>query len=322
MIELGFYGLRMPKRNCEAGSRLRGERRGRDQVRRSRRRVSPLLLHYHIFKNAGTSFEWAVTRAWGPHRVGVCDTPQSDGIISGREIIQFAKRKPGTRAIFSHQALLPPPRIAGREMITTILIRDPIARIRSIYEFERRQLHASPGGSKAKELEFRGYVEWRLSCSPAMFCNYQVYFCARTAGTKCDETTTEAHLYSAIENLELIRIVGTVDRYAEWLALAQAILVKQYHKLDLRVTRENATASDINLSPAAIHAHLSRELGMGLADRLIECNELDMRLHHVADALLTRRLAEQGVSVPLLNAYRVNRFVQEEESPSENAPGQ
>src|SRR5207249_3356148 len=91
---------------------------------------------------------------------------------------------PHVRAISSHQAAPPAPTIRGREVFTSILIRDPIARIRSIYEFERGQQISTPGALKAKELDFKGYVDWRLKTSPAMLCNFQVHFCSRTASTR------------------------------------------------------------------------------------------------------------------------------------------
>ena len=46
-----------------------------------------------------------------------------------------------------------------------------------------------------------------------------------------------------------------------------------------------------------------RDLGPALVDYLVRANELDMSLHQIADALLTRQLAEHGVDVTLRNAY-------------------
>src|SRR2546421_347714 len=79
------------------------------------------------------------------------------------------------------------PKIRGYTVISSILIRDPVARIRSIYAFERQQATVSPGAQKAKELDFKGYVEWRLSNSPVMFCNSQVHFCSRTKESVSDQ---------------------------------------------------------------------------------------------------------------------------------------
>jgi hypothetical protein len=63
--------------------------------------------------------------------------PSPWGIVSAGEIARLARREPAIRAISSHQAMPPGPRARGHKVLPNILIRDPIARIGSIYAFER-----------------------------------------------------------------------------------------------------------------------------------------------------------------------------------------
>ncbi len=289
IIELGFYSIRSA-RPPEPWQR----RRFSPNQRRGARR--PLLIHYHIFKNAGTSFEWSLQQVFGT-AVHKFDSPSPDGMITPEELASYVGSVPEIKVISSHQAILPAPRIPNRAVITSILIRNPIARVRSIYAFERRQTRPTLGALKAKELDFRGYVEWRLSCSPAMFCNYQVIFCSRTKDTPHDEELTEAHLENAVRNLGLIDIVGTVERYREWLVLAQSSLAGLFPNISLSYVRRNVSEQAMNTTHEAVLADLRRELGADLARRLLECNDLDMRLHQFADASLTRRLVENTTEV-------------------------
>jgi hypothetical protein len=266
-------------------------------------RNAPLLIHYHIFKNAGTSFEWTLEQTFGK-RVRRYDSPIAAEVLSPKDIANYVKKTPQAEVICSHQATLPPPRIRGREVISSVLIRDPIARIRSIYAFERRQEATSPGARKAKELDFKEYVEWRLDTSPSMLCNFQVHFCSRTKKPSSEDLDGETLLRKAIANLDQIDLVGTVARYNDWLALTQVVLSRKFRDISLTVTRQNVT--DLNteaLSETSILDGLVRDLGETLADHLLRANELDMSLHQVADALLTRRLAEHGVDIALRNAY-------------------
>ena len=276
----------------------RGQQRTRTP-RISRRGRLPLLIHYHIFKNAGTSFEWALEQALGDGYRSF-DTASPQGFISARDLVEFSFRHPVVMAISSHQAGLPPPKIFGREVLTSILIRDPIARIRSIYAFERMQKTTSPGAVKAKKLSFREYVEWRLETSPTLFCNFQVYFCSRTQAQP--GSLGAQHLEVAISNLDTISIVGTVARYDQWLALAEKTLQASIPGIALPPVRQNATAEGRSTEPAILE-NLVKELGESTAQYLLQKNDLDMCLHQVADALLTRRLAERGVDLHLLNAY-------------------
>ena len=208
-----------------------------------------LLIHYHIFKNAGTSFEWALEQALGKGFRSF-DTSSPGGFISGRNLREFAGRNPEVKAISSHQAAPPAPGIPGRELVTSILIRDPIARVRSIYAFERRQHASSPGAVKAKELNFKQYVEWRLETSPALLCNFQVHFCSRTEDNRMLAPGRE-YLEEAIANLDTISIVGTVARYGEWLALAQKILSGLFPNVTLPFSRQNSNLGN-DPSEAAI----------------------------------------------------------------------
>src|SRR5436190_3055647 len=265
------------------------------------RRTRPLLVHYHIFKNAGTSFEWTLEQALG-RRFCTYDLAAPNQILSSADIIRYVKDRPETEAVSSHQASFPAPKIRGREVLTSILIRDPIARIRSIYAFERHQEASTPGALRAKELDFKGYVEWRLSTAPAMLCNYQVHFCSRAKGTRNKKSLDETDLRKAIANLDQVNIVGTVERYGEWLTLAQLILCKAFPGILLSATRQNVS-TERETTEAAILDDLVNDLDQTLAEHILEGNKLDMCLHQVADALLTRKLAENGVEVALIKAY-------------------
>lgn len=262
----------------------------------------PLLLHYHIFKNAGTSFEWTLQEIFG-ESFQRYDGEVPGGVLYGEDIARFAGSAFEAQVISSHQASPPPPRVPGRKLIASILIRDPIARIRSIYAFERRQDARTPGATKAKELDFKDYVAWRLQATPTMLCNYQVHFCSRTRKTLGRSPVGEIELQKAIENLDQIEIVGTVERYDEWLALAQSILLKSFPGIALSSSRRNVTASGQVSTKATILDDLINDLGRPMAQRLLECNQLDMCLHQVADSLLTRRLGERGIKVMLQEAY-------------------
>jgi hypothetical protein len=111
-------------------------------------------------------------------------------------------------------------------------------------------------------------------------------------------------LRKAIANLDKIDLVGTVERYDEWLALTQVVLSRSFPDLLLVVTRQNVT--DIRAGTQTEETILDRlvcDLGPALADHLLRANELDMSLYQIADALLTRRLAEHDVHVTLRSAY-------------------
>jgi len=75
-------------------------------------------------------------------------SPFHDGFVSGRDIAQFVRANPATKAITSHQAAPPAPTIRGRYILRSILIHEPIARIRA--SFERWQEYDLPGAREAR----------------------------------------------------------------------------------------------------------------------------------------------------------------------------
>jgi len=296
MVALSSSEGLLPRRSLPADMPL-----PRKSKSRLRNRRPPLLIHYHVFKNAGTSFKKSLIDALGETALASYDSPFPGGFISRRNLARFAARHPDVKVIATHQAAPPPPRIHGREVLSSILIRDPIARIRSMYAFERRQEATSKGAQKAKQLSFKEYVMWRLEDSPAVLCNYQVFFCSRNPRKEVLIAGPE-QLDQAIANLDTITIVGTVARFNEWLGLGQEVLSKGFPSISLKVLRRNAT-EPADASQGAIFEHLVADLGEALAGFLLEHNQLDMRLHQIADALLTHRTAEHGLPSELLQAY-------------------
>lgn len=263
------------------------------------RRKRPLLIHYHIFKNAGTSFEWALQEAFGV-AFRQYDSPDPAGLVAARDLVKLVKADAQLQAISSHQATPPAPRIPGRKVLTSMLIRDPIARIGSIYAFERSQDSDTRGARQAKRLNFKDYVEWRLSATPSLICNYQVNLCC---GHPDSGECSQRDLEVAIIRLDAIDIVGTVARYNEWLALARSILQQHYGEIALPMVHHNRSVDRPKISEAEILARLVNDLGSAMTKELLARNDLDMCLYEVADALLTRRLAERAVIVKLRDAY-------------------
>lgn len=247
--------------------------------------AKPLLLHYHIFKNAGTSFNHALHAVFG-NRFAEYDSPSPDGRLSAKDLAGFLQRRPEIEALSSHQTTLPLPQIAGRAVCGTILLREPLARVRSIYAFERRQNARTRGAVNAKRLNFKGYVEWRLEKTPVAICNFQVFFCS-SAHTRTASAPAEADLKLAMRNLRQLDVVGVVERYEEWLKLARLVLRRHFPGISLISVRANATRAGDEADEEVLRAELGAELLAELQRR----NRLDVRLHEFASSFLSQRLA-------------------------------
>ena len=249
-----------------------------------------ILVHHHIFKNAGTSFNHALKQNFGANFFEF-DLPKGE-IVTQAILDNFILENPQALAISGHHICLPTPQGENYQTISSILLRKPLARIRSIYDFERKQDAKTSGAIKAKELNFKEFVEWRLATSPFVFCNYQTLYCSRTDKTKPKYVPTEKDLELAIRNLSQCAVVGTVERYQESLEIANERLREFFPDINLEYAHRNVTSESLP-SDEVIREGLVKDLGEKVVAKLEEMNQLDEQLYKVADANLSNQIKEE-----------------------------
>ena len=92
---------------------------GADTARR------PIIIHYHFFKNAGTSVDAILQRnfgaGWTSREYPARSTPNA-----ARE---FLVANPQIAALSSHTLPLPPPDIPDAEILPILFIRHPLDRL-------------------------------------------------------------------------------------------------------------------------------------------------------------------------------------------------
>lgn len=75
---------------------------------------------------------------------------------------EWIDQNPDAIAFSSHTMVGRIPNLADTQVVPAMMLRDPIARIRSAYRFERNQDAATWGAELAKTHDFEGYVRARL----------------------------------------------------------------------------------------------------------------------------------------------------------------
>jgi hypothetical protein len=254
-----------------------------------------ILIHHHIFKNAGTSLQYALKKYFGD-KYYECELPQSQ-MVTKEELEKFILDNPEALAISGHHICLPAPQGKEYETLSVILLRNPLARVESIYKFERKQNAETEGAIKAKELDFKGYVRWRLEATPTMLCNYQTYYCSRKEKSEGSKIPTDADLKVAVQNLKASAVVGTVERYEETLELANTKLIANYPEINLEYSYLNATNKKSIPNSEDVRKKLELELGEEIVNKLEEGNKLDKQLCQIADRILTEKLTEKLAAV-------------------------
>lgn len=257
-----------------------------------------VVLHHHVFKNAGTTLDGALEREFGP-RFATYDGPRPNHCLNRDEIAAFLARRPAIQALSSHQARPRSLPETGFRWLPILLVRHPLDRVRSIYAFERRQRGSSPGARMAKQLDLPGYVRWRMTQGqPNLLCDYHLGFLSvhREHGPKRPD------LDAAKAALEGMALTGTVERFDESVAVGEAVLRRWLPGLDLSCAPRNVTQGR-RASLEERLDELREALGDTLYDELVARNQHDLELHRFANALLDRRL-EESLDASALEDFR------------------
>src|SRR5690606_24093891 len=122
-----------------------------------------VILHYHLFKNAGTSVDRILEYNF-PGRWVTAEFKRKPGPLGNSDLVaKWIVDNPEAVAFSTHTAWGPIPEKPGVRLISVLFLRDPIERIRSAYRFERQQQADTFGARLAKEHDFEGYVRARLA---------------------------------------------------------------------------------------------------------------------------------------------------------------
>lgn len=127
-----------------------------------------VILHYHLFKNAGTSLDHILKQnfedQWVTREFEMGAGDNTD------EVIDWITSTPKAIAFSSHTMIGPLPEVQGVRIVPILLIREPLSRIRSAYRFERTQEAGTFGAKLAKTNNLAGYVSKRLAIQQDRQC--------------------------------------------------------------------------------------------------------------------------------------------------------
>ena len=217
-----------------------------------------IILHYHLFKNAGTSLDRIFKKNF-PSRWVSREFPGNVGDNTAL-VADWIKSEPDAVAFSSHTMNGPLPVVDDVDIVSVIFLRDPVARIVSAYRFECKQDADTLGARLAKEQDLEGYVRTRLAIPGDRQCrNFQTHRLAAFL------PGPEPEIDRAKKALGLVSLVGVVEDFSGSLDRLEAILKDKFP----------------NFSVEAVHANVSEKSGEPLDDALralIEQSNRDDRI--------------------------------------------
>lgn len=194
-----------------------------------------IILHYHLFKNAGTSVDAILRRNFGDKGV-TREFPPMGGNNTAL-VEEWIRETPDAIAYSSHTMMGPIPQLERVRVISFMLLRDPIERIKSAYRFERTQAAETWGAKLAKAHNFEGYVRARLSRYGDRQCRN---FLTAWLASLMPGPGTE--LERAKRALAALTVVGRVEAFDDAMARLAAELADVHPGFGYQTVKANTSA--------------------------------------------------------------------------------
>ena len=242
-----------------------------------------VILHHHIFKNAGTSLDYVLKAAFGDRWVDI-ESPTGQQRQGQQAILDLLSDDPTIRALSTHTVRPQIRRLTHVTVLPVLFVRHPLDRIRSAYAFERRQSADTDGAKIARERGIKGYIEHFLqNRHDRRFRNFQsTWFAPLVQDGRIE-------IERAMGAIDQLPFVGVVERFDDSIRLLQ-------HVTRLLGLAPNFSSAVKNRSPdrnGTLEDRLRllrRELGDGLYRQLWACNMADCVVWAHARAALEDRL--------------------------------
>ena len=247
-----------------------------------------VIVHYHLFKNAGSSIDHLLKFNFGDKWMAH-DSDSASGIISTRELEKLIANNPEVDSFSSHQIIPPLPEIEGN-VYPVVILRDPIDRVKSAYLFEwKKQLGLDePKGTlgeyikeKFKNRRKNSIEEFQVirmsNQDNDRFLNYN--------DIDDDELLSRAKKF--IESLSFVGIVDDFDRSVELLI---DFVSPDFPDFKGREFKSNVL-QDLSLTQQQKRSQIKSELSTELYEELLERNRLDEELYQFGKVHFEKLLA-------------------------------
>lgn len=237
--------------------------------------MKTIILHYHLFKNAGTSLDAAFKENFSEEK-GEWVTKEfpAQPAKNREELKQWIIDNPQAKCFSSHTAIFPVPEIEDVKIIPVIFYRHPIDRMASAYSFEKKQGGEGFGPTLARNTSLAGYIETRLSLQADRQCrDFHAHRLATMFGEQQGDEATRAKMA-----IEALPFVGLVEKYSESLERLEALLKAEgFEDIKLKPVEKNVSRGVKKTLDEKL-SEINEQLGDEVFNKLLVANEIDLNI--------------------------------------------
>ncbi len=247
-----------------------------------------VIIHNHLFKNAGTTIDWALAKNFQEKFI---DHRDDEKMMRGADYLgPYLTENPEIAALSSHHLRLPLPTIDDVGFYTIMMFRHPLERVRSVYRFERRQTESDTLGARfARDHSLCEYVEWRMKHDvPPSIRNFHV-FKSQSPSVDWRREMDEKNLSRSKAYIDGTALFGFVEFFDESMILFEKTLREYFPFMDLSYVKQNI--GQTNTEPLEIRIEkMKNDVGNKIFALLSERNRLDLKLYDYARKKFLHRL--------------------------------
>jgi hypothetical protein len=245
-----------------------------------------VVVHYHFFKNAGSTIESILEREFGGE-FATLHGLTADTELDNDELSVFLSAHHDIKAVSSHHLRYPLLNIKNVVIFDLCFIRHPLDRLQSMYSYLRKANTGAALCQMASCCSVSAFLRNLVDESPHLVSNVQVLQLARSG--RFTRPAGEEDLSRAIEVVRKMAVPGVVDLFDASLVAAEYFLRPAFPQINLHYTRQNVTAGR---AETAHRERRYRELwGPAVYDDLFALNQFDLQLHAAAVAEVYGRMA-------------------------------
>lgn len=235
-----------------------------------------VIVHYHIFKNAGSSIDELLKRNFGDKWLSH-DNNDAGAVITTSDLTRLIDEHAFCNAFSSHQIIPPIPEIRGT-IYPIVFVRDPIDRLKSAFLFEwKKQLGLDhPKGTLREYVESKFVLRRRSAIE-----EFQTIRLSNIDpdGLVRSDSLEDCELYDRAFNfIKSLEFVGVVDQFDASCQLLKKYLEPAFPDFAIQNVQANVL-QDITVDIASKRELVREELGADLFENVLERNKLDDRLY-------------------------------------------
>jgi len=260
-----------------------------------------LLLHFHIFKNGGSTLDAALKKNFGD-KWRALEGPDPNDSMDWASAIDLITLYPRIEAFSSHTARLPAPQIESLKFVPLFLLRHPIDRIASIYYHKLRSSAQStnPTQEVAQSGTLADFVAHVLTKNNCVGCDAQTSILSRAGVYYFPPSLSDLSIAKAIVTKTLVP--GVIEKMEQYLVMLEKELAPNCPNLDLACADENCNPERKSTLLERLR-EIRSLLPAHLWNQLREHNRLDLELWR-----FTGRLAREKFLIMPEHAKRLNDF--------------